>query len=125
MLQYVISHFYNTGQITQILGFFNNLVKNVVRNRCDDEPCIILINDVNSCYRGRNYFSDLVDTLKGNDYHGHCSCFYFEYRIKDDRQRYGKMHTKNNVLFDIGNIDLAIYEPWNYCSSAQMLIEID
>lgn len=125
VLQYVISHFYNTGQITQILGFFNNLVKNVVKNRSDDEPCVILINDVNSCNRGRDFFKQLVTSLQNQEFHGTGHCYYFEYRIQNEYQRYGEMHTNNSVLFDLDNIDLSIYEPWKECSSAQMLIEIN
>lgn len=125
VLQYVISHFYNTGQIKIIQDFFSNLVKNVIENRSSNEPFVILINDVNSCNRGRDYFEDLVQILKAQHYHGHCSCFYFDYRIRNDSQRYGNQHPQNNTLFDLDAFDLDIYEPWKECSSAQMLIEIE
>ena len=125
VLQYVISHFYNTGQIKIIRQFFFDLIKNVVKARNNDEPFIILINDVNSCNRGRDFFGDFVEALKTNNYHGHCGCFYFEHIIKDDRQRYGEKHPRNNTLFDLSEYDLEIYEPWQVCSSAQMLIEIE
>ncbi len=125
VLQYVISHFYNTGQINVVQQFFSDLIKNVVETRKDGDPFVILINDVNSCYRGRDYFEDLVRILKKHNYHGQCSCFYFDYRIQNNFQRYGVKHLRNNTLFDLDDIDLEIYEPWKDCSSAQMLIEID
>lgn len=125
VLQYVISHFYNTGQIDKIKSFFTNLIKNVIETRKEHNPFVILINDVNSCNRGRNYFEDLVEILKKQNYYGHCSLYYFDYNIKHDGQRYGKMHPQNNTLFDLDYIDLKMYEPWKYCSSAQMLIELE
>lgn len=125
VLQYVISHFYNTGQIKQIKQFFVNLVKKVVKKKSNDEPLIILINDVNSCYRGRNFFEDFTKILSVYKHNGYFWKFYFDYRIQNDSQRYGEKHQKNNTLFNLDDIDLDIYDPWKECSSAQMLIEID
>lgn len=125
VLQYVISHFYNTGQIYIIHQFFSDLIKNVVKVRKDDDPFVILINDVNSCNRGRDYFEILVEILKKNNYHGQCNCFYFNYKIQNDCQRYGNKHPRNNTLFELDNLDLDFYKPWEKCSSAQMLIEIE
>ena len=125
VLQYVISHFYNTKQIRQIRKFFSNLVNNVVKNKNNNEPLIILINDVNSCNRGRDFFKDLVKILGNNHFNGQYCKFYFDYRIQNDSQRYGKKHQRNNTLFDLDEIDLSIYKPWKECSSAQMLIEIE
>ncbi len=125
ILQYVISHFYNTGQIDQIENFFVNLVNNVVKSRNNNEPLIILINDVNSCNRGRDYFEDLLRVLNNNRFNGQYSQFYFDYRIKNDSRRYGEKHQRNNTLFNLDDIDLDLYEPWKDCSSAQMLIEIE
>lgn len=125
VLQYVISHFYNTGQINQIKHFFTNLVNNVIKNRNNNEPLIILINDVNSCNRGRDFFIDLVNILDSNHFVSKYGQFYFDYRIQNDFQRYGEMHLRNNTLFNLSEYDLDIYEPWEQCSSAQMLIEIE
>lgn len=125
VLQYVISHFYNTNQTHRIKSFFANLIENVVKLKDNSEPFVILINDVNSYKRGRNFFIDSVKALKEHHYHGRCGRFYFEYRIKDDGQRYGEKHPSNDTLFDLSEYDLKIYEPWRDCSSAQMLIEIE
>ena len=125
VLQYVISHFYNTGQIDTIRQFFSDIIKNVVETRKKEDPFVIIINDVNSCNRGRDFFADLVQTLKNHNYHGRYRCYYFNYRILNDFQRYGNKHPSNNTLFDLSEYDLEICEPWKSCSSAQMLIEID
>ena len=125
VLQYVISHFYNTNQTHQIKSFFANLIENVVKHKDNGEPFVILINDVNSCNRGRNFFEDLVEALKSHNYHGQFGCYYFDYRIQNDFQRYGDKHPSNGTLFNLSEYDLKIYEPWEVCSSAQMLIEIE
>ena len=78
-----------------------------------------------SCNRGRKVFEDLVEALKSHNYHGRYGCYYFDYRIKNDFQRYGEKHPSNDTLFDLSEYDLEIYEPWRDCSSAQMLIEIE
>lgn len=125
VFQYVISHFYNTNQIDLIERFFTDIVNNVVATKNLNEPLIILINDANSCYRGRNYFMDLTNTLSKSGYHGTYMQFYFDYNIKHSCQRYGEMHLSNDVLFNLGEFDLQQYVPWDYCSSAQLLIEIE
>ena len=43
---------------------------------------VILINDVNSVHRGRDYFSDLVEKLKDAELHGSYRAFYFDYNIR-------------------------------------------
>lgn len=125
VFQYVISHFYNTNQIQYIQDFFMNIVDKVVERNSSDEPIIILINDTNSCYRGRSFFMDLKDILQRNGYHVTCRSFYFNYRIQNQAQRYGEMHPDNQVLFDLSDFDLQEYDPWAECSAAQLLIEIE
>lgn len=125
VFQYVISHFYNTNQIDLIERFFTDIANNVVAMKNPNEPLIILINDANSCYRGRNYFMDLTNTLSECGYHGTYLKFYFDYNIKHYCQRYGEMHLSNDVLFNLREFDLEQYVPWDDCSSAQLLIEIE
>ena len=124
VLQYVISHFYNTNQIQFIQDFLINLVEKVVANKKAGEPLIILINDANSCYTGRDYFLDTVKILENKNYNRTFGQFYFDYNIQNDAQRYGEKH-ESNEAFSIEGIDLTAYDPWKVCSSAQLIIEID
>jgi len=77
VLQYVISHFYNTGQIEKINEFFDNLVERIIMYRNERKPFVIIINDVNSTYRGRDFFIDLCKKLSDADLHGVYSQYYF------------------------------------------------
>lgn len=124
VLQYVISHFYNTNQISEIEDFFSCIVNNIIAHKQRNNPFVVLINDVNSNNRGRDYFMVLIDKLKEADLHGHVSRFYFDYRISNERQKYGNKHPNNNILYKIP-AKLRFYEPWEKCSSAQLLIEVD
>lgn len=124
VLQYVISHFYNNGQIIQIDSFFQKFVEEFVKNKQKNAPMIILINDVNSTYRGRDYFSDLEKKILSSGFHCRSNRYYFDYKIQHPEQRYGNKHEKNCVLFEIPKEYESIYYPWHYCTSAQMLIEV-
>ena len=124
ILQYVISHFYNNGQISQVNAFFQRLVSDVIARRNKGVPMAILINDVNSCNRGRNYFMDLVVQLENSGFDGNYGQFYFNYNILDDGQRYGEMHETIDTIFKSPDEFEEIYKPWHQCSSAQLLIEV-
>ena len=123
VIQYLISHLYNTNQIDAIHNFFDDLIKNVVMRRDPKKPFVILINDVNSNNRGRDYFYVLCNKLVAAGFHVTNQQFYFDYRIQNDYQRYGQRHQSINTLFDIPD-GFEIYHPWTVCSSAQMLIEL-
>lgn len=123
VLQYIISHFYNTNQIDKIDRFYNDLIKNIVLHKEQGDPFVIIINDVNSNNRGRDFFIDLCKKLAKADLHGTYSQYYFDYRIKNDKQRYGNKHSSNDVLYTVPK-KLDKYEPWKICSSAQLLIEL-
>lgn len=125
VLQYVISHFYNTRQIKNLESFFKNIVHQVIENKNSWEPLVILINDINSNKRGRDYFIKLMEFIDSHKYNINFKKFYFDYNIKHNSQRYGEKHPNKNVLFNLKEFDLQQYEPWDYCSSAQLLIEIE
>lgn len=123
IMQYVISHFYNTKQIGQINKFFEELVDRIVKQKETDNPLVIIINDVNSCYRGRNYFEEFVQKINEKGVNCTSQEYYFDYRIMNENQRYGKKHEKENICFTMQG-GLGEYEPWEKCSSAQMIIEV-
>lgn len=83
VLQYLISYFYNTNQIDKIDDFFEYLVKYIVKKKKEGEPFVVIINDVNSCYRGRNLFLNIIKILEKYNLHGHLYKFYFDFDIKN------------------------------------------
>lgn len=123
VLQYVISHFYNTNQIQRINLFFDKLVDKIMAHRQKGIPFVVLINDVNSNKRGRDYFMTIIKKLRNAGFHGNGKRFYFDYNIQNEFQQYGNQHKSNDILFKIPT-GFDIYEPWEKCSSAQLLIEV-
>lgn len=123
VLQYVISHFYNSGQIGEIESFFEKLVQNIILHKEQGKPLVVLINDVNSNNRGRDYFEKLVEKLDGEGLIENSQGYYFDYNIRNEFQRYGIKHESNRIVYNIPD-RLSTYQPWEVCSSAQLLIEV-
>jgi hypothetical protein len=123
VLQYVISYFYNTEQIGEISAFFDKLIQKIVAHKKKGEPLVILINDVNSNRRGRDYFQLIIEKLHDAGFHDTSKRFYFDYNIFNESQRYGTQHPSTDVLYEIHD-RFDIYQPWKQCSSAQLLIEV-
>lgn len=124
ILQYVISHFYNTNQIEKINEFYDNLIERIVSHRTQNDPFVVIINDVNSKNRGRDFFLDFAKKLSKAGLKGTFSQYYFDYNIQSEFQRYGHKHPDKHILYGTIPRKLDKYEPWENCSSAQLLIEI-
>lgn len=124
ILQYVISYFYNTNQIDAIDNFFEDLI-DVIKMKNKGEKLLIIINDVNSCYRGRDYFLNLYEKIKKHDFHGCVKKKYFDYNIKNCHQRYGESYEFYDNLHAIKNGIRERYNTAIKCSSAQLIIEVN
>ena len=125
ILQYVISHFYNTNQIGLIDSFFDKLICQIIQKREKGDPFVLMINDVNSNNRGRDYFVKIIEKINQTDLRNslYTEGFYFDYNIQNVNQRYGTCHSSRNIVFKLPR-ELEIYEPWEVCSSAQLLVEL-
>lgn len=126
VLQYIISALYpNNGQ-DSINRLFDLLIESVVTHRNPTEPFVIIINDVNSNNLGRDLFVNMRDKLCTAGYHGKCNGFYFDGRhIHNDFQRYGTKHDTTVAMPTAMAEKYQQYEPWQFCTSAQLLIEIE
>lgn len=125
ILQYVISHFYNTGKIKEIDEFFDRLIEKIVQYKEQENPFVIMINDVNSNRRGRDYFQLFLCKLQKKGFDAESKSFYFSYNVQNDHQRYGIKHEKIDIAFNLPSKFDEIYGSWKECSSAQLLIEIN
>lgn len=99
------------------------MVQNIILHKEQGKPLVVLINDVNSNNRGRENFQKLVEKLDGKGFTENSQGYYFDYNIKNEFQRYGIKHESNKILYNIPD-GLSIYQPWEECSSAQLLIEV-
>ncbi len=62
---------------------------------------MVLINDVNSNNRGRDYFEKLVEKLDGEGLIENSQGYYFDYNIRNEFQRYGIKHESNRIVYNI------------------------
>ena len=70
VLEYLLSHFYNDGQNTHIHQLFQYIIDNIISNKPDNSPFLIIIADIDSCWKGRDQWHDLLDMLEDAGYHG-------------------------------------------------------
>lgn len=124
ILQYIISASYPTGGAVAVNKLFDLIIDGVVKYRNKSEPFVIIINDVNSINMGRDSFMNLHSKLKSAGLNGRASQFYFDRNIKADAQRYGTKHNNSIAMATETAAKYQRYEPWQYCTSTQLLIEI-
>lgn len=124
VLQYIISALYVSMGVSAIDKLFDLIVDSIVRYKRDSEPFVILINDVNSRNMGRELFLDLKNKLKDAGFHGDYARYYFDNNIKVEAQRYGTKHENSRAMPPKLAEKYRKYEPWQFCTSAQLLIEI-
>lgn len=64
VIQYLLSHLYNTNQEHLTLDLFQGIIDNIISNRSQDSPFLIIITDVDSCNKGRNRWYNFLDMLE-------------------------------------------------------------
>ncbi len=124
VLQYIISALYAAEGRSAVNRLFDLVVESIVKARDETEPFVILINDVNSINLGRDMFRNLQDKLQDAGLHGECKPYYFDRNIQHESQRYGMKHENSNAMTPTIAQRYQDYEPWQFCTSAQLLIEI-
>ncbi len=124
VLQYIISALYASDGRAAVNRLFDLVIESIVKERNPSEPFVILINDVNSINLGRDMFLNLRDKLRDAGFHGECMPYYFDRNIQHESQRYGEKHEKSDAMTATIAHKYRFYEPWQFCTSAQLLIEI-
>ena len=67
IIEYLVSFFYKEIGEMGISQFFDDIIESIVSNKRYDTPMLIIINDVDSCYTGR----DTVDMCRFVNHIGH------------------------------------------------------
>ena len=122
VISYLLSYLYNTSHKNDILLFFDLIIDSVVLRNNDKK--LIIINDVNSCNRGRDYFPKLIDKLKKKGLHGTYSYRYFDSDRLNDFQRNGDPYESNAPLFFMDVNKKREYHVDGWCRSAQLIVEV-
>lgn len=70
VIQYLLSHLYNTGQERQTTTLFQGNIDNIISNRLHNSPFLIIITDIDSYNKGRNRWHSFLDMLEDAGYYG-------------------------------------------------------
>ena len=124
VLQYIISALYVLEGSDSVEKLFNLIVDSIVKLKNNSEPFVILINDVNSNKMGRDLFLNLRKKLQLAGFHACYTQYYFDRNIQVEAQRYGIKHEQSVAMNEKMVRKYLQYEPWQFCTSAQLLIEI-
>ncbi len=126
VISYLISYLYNTKQISYFDTFVENVVKNIILKKEKGGKFLIIINDVNSHHRGRNYFNYFINKLQNHK----CLKIDFKYKYFDTGnlyppQRLGTPYAIYESLFPIPNEIATNYHAQTDCKQTiQLLLEV-
>ena len=70
VIQYLLSHLFNTNQEQLTNRLFHALINEIIANRLEDSPFLIIITDVDSMNKGRNRWFTFLDMLEDAGFHG-------------------------------------------------------
>lgn len=70
VIQYLLSHLFNTGQSGQIEKLFDYIIWKLLADRQLNTPFLIIITDIDCMNKGRNIWYTLLDKLEDAGYYG-------------------------------------------------------
>lgn len=70
IIQYLLSHLYNTGQADKTLQLFESIIRNILARRLPNSPFLIIITDVDSMNKGRCNWHIFLNMLEDAGYSG-------------------------------------------------------
>lgn len=120
IIQYLLSHLFNTGQSDRIGELFDCIIRSLLAYRRSDSPFLIIITDIDSRNKGRNTWYTLLDKLEDAGYYGtaYAHSAYSNGDLGSERWSNHKASPK----FD--NISYKYYENSSEHDGAQLIIEL-
>lgn len=119
IMQYVISDMVSNVSQNEVFSFLNRTVDLIIRRM--PQNSFIIINDINHNTQARDYFDYLCSLLAGQDNYA-----FFRYHfVNNNRQnywQYGQQHPNNTIIWAIPQY-CALHNPWNFCSSVQLVVQ--
>lgn len=121
VLQYLISHLYNTDQINKIDELFDYIVNSVLQYRDKSSPFLVIINDIDTYHKGRNYFWKLAERIESAKYKLSTNAWSFNAECYLEKS---KQHPINYNIFSIPEDIKKDYDVAILCTSAQLILEV-
>lgn len=122
VIQYLLSHLYNTGQASQIGILFDYIIDNILVKRLNKSPFLIIITDIDSMNKGRNTWYTLLDKLEDKGYHGNAYARSAHANGDLGRTRWSSYPHRQSPFF--GNITYNYSENNSEHDGAQLIIEL-
>lgn len=124
VISYLLSYLYNTNQIKRIDSLVEQLIKQVIMEK--KTPLLLIINDVNSYKRGRNYFSHFENAIRRYGLTINKSEYkYFDKDNLYDGQKIGSPYAVSEVAFNIpDNIQNNYHASISINATVQLLVEV-
>lgn len=120
VIQYLLSHLFNTGQEKQTSWLFQELINQIIASRMGNSPFLIIITDVDSMHKGRKRWFTFLDMLEDAGFHG-VAYARSAYSGGDLGSVRWSWH-KNSPCF--GNIQYVYYSNESEHDGAQLIIEL-
>jgi len=117
LLQYVISDIQGHGN--SIDEFINLIARNVVPSM--PARSLVVMNDINH-YNARDNFERLYNVLIAGNQELSAWRYSFD-NYNRNAYQYGVRHENNGIRYPIPQEVMTRFNPWNFCSSAQMIIQ--
>lgn len=126
VISYLISYLYNTNQIDTIGTFIDDIVKNIIEEKNKGQKLLLIINDVNSYKRGRDYFDWFKNRIEAR--HSSvvkCTYKYFDTGNLYDGQKIGSPHTASQCFLQVPiDIQHKYHAETNCNQTIQLLLEV-
>lgn len=121
IIQYLISSFYNYVGKRGLQKWFFQIANNIVKYKPNNSPMLIIINDNDSCYTGRDAALMLVDEIRK-----------VGFNVIEKRMRFGSnnyyedsiQYSSCNNYFHIPDQIKEDYLAAIKCGSAQLILEV-
>lgn len=118
VVQYLISHLYNTHQSGRIQELYDYIAHSIIPHRISSSPFLIIINDIDSYNKGRNLFYLLLNTLEDCGFNGIANA-YSQYANGDlGKTRWGETKKRK------GRIEYNYNAPLQSMEGASLVIEL-
>lgn len=126
VLSYLISYLYNTEQISIIDSLIHDIVENIINKKKPSQHLLLVINDVNSNRRGRDYFSLFERAVNESGMNILQSSYrYFDTGCLNDFQKIGQPYNIHNCAFEIPpRIQREYHAQSSINSTIQLILEV-
>lgn len=120
VIQYLLSHLYNTGQAQKMGVLFDYIIENILSKRLSSSPFLIIITDIDSMNKGRNNWYTLLDKLEDVG----CLGTAYARSAFPSGDLGAKRWSRHKASSCFGNIDYKYIQNISESEGAQLIIEV-